>query len=57
MPWRVAYAPSANHYFFEEANEKPWKGKYAHEAASTAMEYKQASSTSYKRLSTASSWI
>lgn len=29
VPWRVAYAPSAHHYFFEEANDRPWKGKYA----------------------------
>lgn len=29
VPWRVAYAPSAEHYFFEEANPEPWKGKYA----------------------------
>lgn len=29
VPWRVAYAPSAHHYFFEEANHRPWKGKYA----------------------------
>ena len=57
VPWRVAYAPSANHYFFEEANERPWKGKYAQEAVSTAREHKQAAGTSYKRLSSASSWI
>lgn len=29
VPWRVAYAPSAEHYFFEEANAAPWRGKYA----------------------------
>lgn len=29
VPWRVAYAPSAHHFFFEEANDRPWKGKYA----------------------------
>jgi hypothetical protein len=28
VPWRVAYAPSAEHYFFEEASEGPWRGKY-----------------------------
>lgn len=27
VPWRVAYAPSANHYFFEEAHGRPRKGK------------------------------
>lgn len=57
VPWRVAYAPSANHYFFEEANSRPWKGKYADEAASTAMEYGQTKGSSYKRLSSNQGWI
>ena len=29
VPWRVAYAPSADHYFWEEAKATPWRGKYA----------------------------
>jgi hypothetical protein len=57
VPWRVAYAPSANHYFFEEANSGPWKGKYADQAVSTAREYGQAKTSSYKRLSANKSWI
>lgn len=32
VPWRVAYAPSAHHFFFQEANDGPWKGRYAVEA-------------------------
>lgn len=25
VPWRVEYAGGSNHYFFEEANERPWR--------------------------------
>lgn len=57
VPWRVAWAPSANHYFFEEANEKPWRGKYATQGVSTARDYGAASGSSYKRLSTSRIWL
>jgi hypothetical protein len=33
VPWKISYAPGINHYFFEEANDQPWRGKYAKEAA------------------------
>ncbi|KAG8412161.1 hypothetical protein J3459_014669 [Metarhizium acridum] len=29
VPWRVSYEPELHHYFFEEANNKPWRGKYS----------------------------
>ena len=61
VPWKVAYAPSANHYFFEEANETPWKGKYKSHGVSTASEPVEGDrdrqgGSSYKRLSTRSDW-
>ncbi|GAB0132925.1 hypothetical protein EsDP_00001346 [Epichloe bromicola] len=58
VPWRVAYAPSANHYFLEEANENPWRGRYAREAATTARpEGNDAKGISYKRLSSGRGWL
>ncbi|KAG6040223.1 hypothetical protein E4U41_001200 [Claviceps citrina] len=36
VPWRVSYAPSANHYFLQEANETPWRGKYSNKVAAAA---------------------
>ncbi|KAG6044761.1 hypothetical protein E4U39_003036 [Claviceps sp. Clav50 group G5] len=30
VPWRVAYASIPKHYFLMEANDNPWRGKYAH---------------------------
>ncbi|TQN67086.1 hypothetical protein CSHISOI_08344, partial [Colletotrichum shisoi] len=53
VPWRVAYASGANHYFFEEASDRPWRGKYAGQdllSADTAYHGRQRSS--YQRLST-----
>jgi hypothetical protein len=38
VPWRVAHAPSVNHYFFEEANDRPWRGKYAKEGISSGVD-------------------
>lgn len=31
VPWRVSYEPELQHYFFEEANNKPWRGRYSRE--------------------------
>ncbi|GKT50920.1 uncharacterized protein ColSpa_11101 [Colletotrichum spaethianum] len=58
VPWRVAYASGSNHYFFEEASDRPWRGKYAGQdllAADTAYRGRQRSS--YNRLSTSNSWL
>ncbi|GJC98039.1 hypothetical protein ColKHC_06865 [Colletotrichum higginsianum] len=58
VPWRVAYASGANHYFFEEASDRPWRGKYAGQdllSADTAYHGRQRSS--YQRLSTSTSWL
>jgi hypothetical protein len=66
VPWRVAFAPSANHYFFEEANDRPWKGKYAVDeynnnyndpGVMAGMERPQVRGLSYKRLSSGKVWI
>lgn len=57
VPWRVAWAPSANHYFFEEANERPWKGRFASQPVSTARDYGNVAGSSYKRLSTSRTWL
>ncbi|KFA50027.1 hypothetical protein S40293_06833 [Stachybotrys chartarum IBT 40293] len=57
VPWRVAYAPSANHYFFEEANERPWRGRYAQEAVSTARDLGAKKDSSYNRLSKDKMWL
>ncbi|ETS82222.1 hypothetical protein PFICI_07224 [Pestalotiopsis fici W106-1] len=35
VPWRVGYAESANHYFFEEASDRPLKGKWKNSAAAS----------------------
>ncbi|KAF9882408.1 hypothetical protein CkaCkLH20_00444 [Colletotrichum karsti] len=51
VPWRVAYAKGPNHYFFEEANSRPWRGRYAEQDISTDSEYQEAKErSSYKRL-------
>lgn len=58
VPWRVAYAPSANHYFFEEANDRPWRGKFANQAVNTNPEYgRDFKGRSYKRLSESRGWL
>lgn len=62
VPWRVAYAPSAHHYFFEEANDRPWKGKYAVDGKgsgghASGLEQEQVRASSYKRLSAGNGWM
>ncbi|UNI15492.1 hypothetical protein JDV02_002021 [Purpureocillium takamizusanense] len=57
VPWRVEYAKNSNHYFFEEANERPWRGKYAVEGLSTARDYVAIKGNSYKRLSSSRGWL
>lgn len=57
VPWRVAYVQSANHYFFEEANEKPWRGKYKSQPMSTSRDLGRPQGTSYKRLSSSRGWL
>ncbi|KAG6009018.1 hypothetical protein E4U21_003349 [Claviceps maximensis] len=58
VPWRVSYAPSANHYFLEEANEKPWRGKYSREVVTTARPVEEdARRMTYKRLSSGKGWL
>ncbi|WYZ41916.1 hypothetical protein EsH8_V_000811 [Colletotrichum jinshuiense] len=57
VPWRVAYASSANHYFFEEANDRPWHGKYSRQDLSANTAYRGRERSSYNRLSTSNSWL
>ncbi|CAG9951729.1 unnamed protein product [Clonostachys rosea f. rosea IK726] len=58
VPWRVAYAPSANHYFFEEAADRP-KAKYikVDEGVTTGANPRHLRpQSSYKRLSSSRDW-
>ncbi|RGP61504.1 hypothetical protein FLONG3_10510 [Fusarium longipes] len=53
VPWKVAFAPSANHYFFQDESS----GKEAVEGLSTSREYGKPLQSSYKRLSTSRTWL
>ncbi|KAH7121952.1 hypothetical protein B0J13DRAFT_648804 [Dactylonectria estremocensis] len=57
VPWRVGYAHSANHFFFEEANGGLPTGKFATETVCTGSEYGQVRQSSYKRLSNSRGWL
>ncbi|POR38851.1 Uncharacterized protein TPAR_00931 [Tolypocladium paradoxum] len=57
VPWRVEYVKDSNHYFFEEANEKPWRGKYSEQGVSTTRDYGDVKGASYKRLSSGKGWL
>ncbi|TDZ41326.1 hypothetical protein CTRI78_v009725 [Colletotrichum trifolii] len=72
VPWRVAYAKGPNHYFIEEASERPWRGRYARQDAPRDAddddddddeqdeqdEHRRARErSSYKRLSTSRAWL
>ncbi|KND87649.1 hypothetical protein TOPH_07725 [Tolypocladium ophioglossoides CBS 100239] len=57
VPWRVEYVKDSNHYFFEEANEKPWRGKYSGQGVSTTRDYGDVKGASYKRLSSGKAWL
>ncbi|KHN95232.1 uncharacterized protein MAM_06943 [Metarhizium album ARSEF 1941] len=32
VPWRVSYEPELKHFYFEEANNRPWRGRYSRQA-------------------------
>ncbi|KAJ3526448.1 hypothetical protein NM208_g11182 [Fusarium decemcellulare] len=53
VPWKVAYAPSANHYFFQDTAN----GKEPAQGLSTARDYGQPRASSYKRLSSSRGWL
>ncbi|KAM9879217.1 hypothetical protein VDGL01_06652 [Verticillium dahliae] len=66
VPWRVGYARSENHYFFEEASDRPFKGKWSrpHAKSSETLEGETerevegpGARSSYKRLSTSRMWL
>ncbi|KAM0335848.1 hypothetical protein ACHAQA_000898 [Verticillium albo-atrum] len=64
VPWRVGYARSANHYFFEEASDRPLKGKWSREDATSSGFFEGEAEgegpgmrSSYKRLSTSRLWL
>ncbi|KAI9150417.1 hypothetical protein HJFPF1_10183 [Paramyrothecium foliicola] len=54
VPWKVSHAASINHYFFEEANERPWRGRYSKQAFSTSRDPGEARNPSYRVSTTAS---
>ncbi|KAI1850744.1 hypothetical protein JX266_004026 [Neoarthrinium moseri] len=59
VPWRVAYAESANHYFFEEASSRPWRGRFSGQSTASGANL-LADGTygkSYKRLSSSRTWL
>jgi hypothetical protein len=41
VPWRVSHAPSVNHYFFEEANDRPWRGKYSKDGSASGVQIQE----------------
>ncbi|KAK7989565.1 TPR domain-containing protein [Apiospora arundinis] len=60
IPWRLAYANAANHYYFEEANQSPWRGRFSGQtlANSSVVSLADGSySKSYKRLSTGRTFL
>ncbi|KAF7542998.1 hypothetical protein G7Z17_g11098 [Cylindrodendrum hubeiense] len=57
VPWRVSYAHSANHFFFEEANGGLPSGKFVTETVCTGRESTQERHNSYKRLSNSKGWL
>ncbi|KAI0134436.1 hypothetical protein BJ170DRAFT_200100 [Xylariales sp. AK1849] len=59
VPWRVGYAESANHYFFEEANDKPWRGKSNEQASASGTDLLADGGyrSSYNRLSSSRTWL
>lgn len=70
VPWRVAYAPSANHYFFEEATGRGKKGKglvggelpargegVGRASGREIYEGGKVRGASYKRLSSGKGWL
>ncbi|KAK8089448.1 hypothetical protein PG997_004409 [Apiospora hydei] len=60
VPWRLAYASSANHYYFEEANQSPWRGRFSGQTLDNSSVRSLADgsySKSYKRLSTGRSFL
>jgi hypothetical protein len=57
IPWKVSWAGKENHYFFEEANDRPWRGKFSRQGPSSATEVKDLKGSSYKRLSSSRGWL
>ncbi|ORY59520.1 uncharacterized protein BCR38DRAFT_58785 [Pseudomassariella vexata] len=60
VPWRVGYAESANHYYFEEANDRPWRGRFSNQSAmnsGTELLADGSYRSSYKRLSSSRTWL
>ena len=57
VPWRLEYAGQANHYFFEEASERPWRGDYADQAVTTDRDYVDVGGSSYRKLSSGRGWL
>ncbi|OHE95261.1 hypothetical protein CORC01_09406 [Colletotrichum orchidophilum] len=57
VPWRVAYTSGSNHYFFEEASDRPWRGKYSKQDMTADAAYHGRERSSYRRLSTRNTWL
>jgi hypothetical protein len=57
VPWRIAYAKDANHYFFQEANERPWKGRYSKTGDKADGDKPNFQGAGYQRLSGSRFWL
>ncbi|KAF4995356.1 hypothetical protein FGRMN_5140 [Fusarium graminum] len=55
VPWKVAFAPSANHYFFQDTSTG--KEMETPGGLSTGHEFEKPRMNSYKRLSTSRTWL
>lgn len=57
VPWKVSYAEKENHYYFEAANERPWRGRYSKKGRYSAGDTPELAGDKYKRFSTSKVWI
>ncbi|KHN95231.1 uncharacterized protein MAM_06942 [Metarhizium album ARSEF 1941] len=56
VPWKVAYAPTANHYFFQEASDMPFKGRYSKAGRKAGGDVVEKELDAYRRLSKNRMW-
>ncbi|KAM0259572.1 hypothetical protein ACHAPA_010657 [Fusarium lateritium] len=57
VPWKVAFAPSANHFFFQDTSTGKEMEMETPRGLSTGTEYEKPKMSSYKRLSTSRTWL
>lgn len=60
VPFRVSHDERTGHFYFQEANEKPWRGKYRNTFASgldPLIDESGKIKSSYRRLSSRKNWL